>query len=107
MKIKNKLYLSAGITAFLSIFLTSVLFLSSRRIVEATGQYELARALQNEVLKSDLIIYEYLLHREMRMEEQWNTKYSSTAALLKQTESKEKFKGIRSNFFSLGGCSHS
>ena len=103
MKIKSKLYLSAGITAFLAIILTSVLFLSSSRIIEATGQYDLARALQNEVLKSDLIIYEYLLHREKRMEDQWNTKYKSTAKLLKQTESKELFKGIRSNFSFLGG----
>jgi len=103
MKIKSKLYLSAGITAFLAIILTLVLFLSSSRIIEATRQYDLARALQNEVLKSDLIIYEYLLHREKRMEEQWNTKYKSTAKLLKQTESKELFKGIRSNFSFLGG----
>ena len=70
MKIKSKLYLSAGITAFLAVILASVLFFSSSRINEATAQYELARSLQNEVLKSDLITYEYLLHREKRMEEQ-------------------------------------
>ena len=57
MKIKSKLYLSAGITAFLAIVVASVLFLSSSRIIEAIGQYDLARALQNEALKSDLIIY--------------------------------------------------
>ena len=102
MKIKNRLYMSAGISITLAVILFSLVLVTSGRIAEASKEHELLDDVRVGVLELDIVTYDYLLHREERMEQQWNSKYNSLAEILVKAE-EEEMKSIRADCIALGG----
>ena len=99
MKIKNRLYISAGISIVLCVMLLSLVLVTSGRIAEASNKYELLDDVGLGISELDILTYDYLLHREERMEQQWNSKYDS---LLEIVEEAEVMKSIRADYAALG-----
>jgi len=54
------------------------------------------------VAELDILVYDYLLHREKRMEEQWNTKHDSLGEVLDGLAEEEGLKSIRADYATLG-----
>ena len=98
MNIKNKLYMSAIITVVLVVIIFSLVLVTSNRIAEKSKQLELADEVHRAVSELDIVTYEYLLHHEERMEEQWNLRYSSMAEILEG----EAMKSICADYIVLG-----
>ncbi len=105
MKIKNKLYMSAGISIVLVVVVLSVVLVTSGRVAEATKKHELLDNVRGGVSELDLVTYDYLLHREKRMEQQWNSKYNSLGGILEEAaaEGTELPEPIRADYASLDG----
>ena len=82
MNIKSKLYMSAGISIILVMIVFSLFLVISGRITEGNKQHELQDDVRGSVAELDLITYDYLLHREERMEQQWHSKYDSLGEVL-------------------------
>ena len=101
MKIRDKLYLSAGISVLLVIILVFAVFIISDEVTKKNQELQLATEIQTAVSELDILTYEYLLFREKRMEQQWNTIYNSGAKIIR-TADKEKIKTIRANYVDLG-----
>lgn len=101
INIKNKLYISAGISIILIIIVSSLALVTSKRIIEGSKRNELLDNVRAAITELNLITYDYLLHREKRMEEQWNLRYNSMAELLEDTEKEEAMKLIHSEYASL------
>ena len=68
MKIKNKLYISAGISIILVVALVSMVLVTSGRIAEENKRHQLLMDVYESVSELDIVTYDYLLHREERME---------------------------------------
>jgi len=102
MKIKNRLYMSAGISITLAVILFSLVLVTSGRIAEGQEKHELLDDVRVGVLELDIVTYDYLLHREERMEQQWDSKYNSLAEILVKAE-EEEMKSIRAGCIALGG----
>ncbi len=102
MNIKNKLYLSAGISIILVVILFSLVLVTSGRIAEGSKKHELLHNLSGGVSELDIVTYDYLMHREKRMEQQWNSKYNSLAEILGEATEKEVVQSIRADFAALG-----
>jgi len=102
MKIKNRLYMSAGISITLAVILFSLVLVTSGRIAEGQEKHELLDDVRVGVLELDIVTYDYLLYREERMEQQWNSKYNSLAEILVKAE-EEEMKSIRAGCIALGG----
>jgi len=77
MKIKNRLYISAGISIILVVILFSLVLVTSGRIAEESKKHLLLDNVRGGVSELDIITYDYLLRREKRMVQQWNSKYNS------------------------------
>ena len=84
MNIKNKLYISAGISIVLVVALVSVVLVTSGRVAEESKKHELLDNVRGSVSELDIVTYDYLLHREERMKQQWRSKYSSLAGILEE-----------------------
>jgi len=84
MKIKNRLYISAGISIILVVALFSLVLVTSGRIAEGNKKQELLDDMRVGVSELDILTYDYLLHHEERMEQQWNSKYDSCWRLWKK-----------------------
>jgi len=102
MKIKNRLYISAGISIALVIILLSLVFVTSGRIAEEDKKHELLNDVHTGISELDIVTYEYLLHHEKRMEEQWNLKYKSLGGILEEAEEVELPESMRADYTSLG-----
>jgi len=102
MKIKNRLYMSAGISITLAVILFSLVLVTSGRIAEGQEKHALLDDVRVGVLELDIVTYDYLLHREERMERQWNSKYNSLAEIPVKAE-EEEMKSIRADCIALGG----
>jgi len=102
MKIRNKLYISAGISIVLVVILLSVVLVTSGRIAEGNKKHETADDMYKGVSELDLLTYDYLLHREERMEQQWNSKYDSLEEILDEATEEEGLKSIRTDYTALG-----
>ncbi len=105
MKIKNRLYISAGISIILVAILFSVVLVTSGRIAEGMKKHELLDNVRVGIAELDIVAYDYLLHREKRMEQQWNSKYNSLAEILEKTEEEmeeEEMESIRADYAALG-----
>lgn len=87
MKVKTKLYLCATISIGLMTILVFVVLLTSNRIAEERRKHEFAHDVQQAVSELDIVLYEYLMHRETRMKQQWNLKYNSIMSILIESES--------------------
>ena len=77
MKIKNRLYLSVGIVIVLVTILLFIVSATSNRVAEGNKKRELLDTVRVNVSELDIVTYDYLLHREKRMEQQWKLKYDT------------------------------
>ncbi len=68
MNIKNKLYISAGISIVLVVALVSMVLVTSGRIAEENEKHQLLMDVYESVSELDIVTYDYLLHRKKRME---------------------------------------
>ena len=71
MKIRNKLYISAGISIVSVVILSSLVLVTSGRVAEENEKHQLLTDVYGSVSELDIVTYDYLLHREERMEQQW------------------------------------
>ncbi|MFC1902938.1 ATP-binding protein [Chloroflexota bacterium] len=102
MKIKNRLYMSAGISIILAIIGISVVLVTSGRIAEKNKEHELLMNVSRGIAELDLVTYDYLLHREERMEQQWNSRYHSLGEILDELAEEEELISIRADYAALG-----
>jgi len=102
MKIKNKLYISAGISIILVVALVSVVLVMSGRIAEENEKHQLLMDVYESVSELDIVTYDYLLHREKRMEYQWNIKHDSLGEILDGLAEEERLLPIRADYAALG-----
>ncbi len=82
MKIKNRLYISAGISIVLVVTLVSLVLVTSGKVAEENEKNQLLTDVYRSVSELDIVTYDYLLHREKRMEYQWNIKHDSLGEIL-------------------------
>ena len=54
------------------------------------------------VSELDIVTYDYLLHREKRMEQQWNSGYDSLGEILEKAAKEEVMESIRADYAALG-----
>ena len=99
MKIKNRFYINAGILIVPAIILSSVILVMSDRIEEKNKDQEIAHEIHIAISQLDIITYEYLLHHEKRMREQWISKYNSINEILEKEIEVKKL--IRPGFVAL------
>ena len=102
MKIKNRLYISAGISIILVVILFSLVLVTSGRIAEGSKKHELLDNVRGSVSELDIITYDYLLNREKRMEQQWNLKYNSLGGILDEAAGEQELIPIRADYATLG-----
>jgi len=102
MNIKNKLYISAGISIVLVVALVSLVFVTSGRIAEENEKHQLLMDVYESVSELDIVTYDYLLHREERMEHQWSIKHDSLGEILDGLAEEEGLKSIRVDYATLG-----
>jgi len=102
MNIKNKLYVSAGISVVLVVALVSMVWVTSGRIAEESKKHQLLMDAYKSVSELDIVTYDYLLHREERMEHQWNIKHDSLGEILDGLAEEEGLKSIRADYATLG-----
>ncbi len=102
MKIKNKLYISAGISIVLVVVLLSVILVTSGRIAEENKKHQLLMDVYESVSELDIVTYDYLLHHEERMEHQWNIKHNSLGEILDGLAEEEGLLPIRADYATLG-----
>jgi len=102
MKIKNRLYISAGISIVLVVTLVSLVFVTSGRIAEENEKHQVLMNVYESVAELDILAYDYLLHREKRMEHQWNTKHDSLGEILDGLAEEEGLKSIRADYATVG-----
>jgi signal transduction histidine kinase len=100
INIKNRLVMNAGISVFFVVILFSLGLMTTWRIAEISKKHELVDHLRKGMADLNIVTYEYLLHHEQRMEQQWNLKYNSLAEILDETE-EETFKLIRADFIAI------
>lgn len=100
MKIKNRFYINAGILIVPAIILSSVILVMSDIIEEKNKDQEIANEIHIAITQLDMITYEYLLHHEKRMREQWISKYNSINEILEKEIEVKKL--IHPDFVALG-----
>jgi len=93
--------MSAGISIILVVILIILSLVTSDRITEKHKKHELVEDMARGIAELDIVGYDYLLHGEKRMEQQWNLKYNSLAKILDEAE-EETFKIIRADFIAVG-----
>ena len=103
MRIRNRLYFSAAISIVLVIILGVFVVLSSNQATQKAEIHNAAHAMHITMSELDIVTYEYLLHREKRMEQQWNLIYSSTTEILEKAEEEVALKkSIHADYAFLG-----
>ncbi len=102
MKIKNKLYISAGISIVLVVALVSMVLVTSGRVAEENEKHQLLMDVYVSVSELDTITYDYLLHHEKRMEHQWDIKHDSLAEILEKAAKEEELISVRADYTSIG-----
>lgn len=86
MKIKNKLYTLAGVALFLAAIQSNIIFISSGKTDIESKRYQATRVIQNTTFALSSATYEYLLHRENRVQRQWLYKNRSLTRILKNAD---------------------
>ena len=102
MKVRNKLYISAGVSIALIVILSSLVLVTSGRVAQGNEKHELLDNVRTGVSELDLVTYDYLLHHEERMEQQWYLKYSSLGGILEKSVEEEELISIRADYTILG-----
>ncbi len=102
MNIKSRLYISAGVSIILVLILSSVVLVTSGRATEGNKKHELLHDVRVGISELDKVTYEYLLHREKRMEQQWHLRYDSLVEILEKAVEKDKMESIGADYTALG-----
>ncbi len=102
MKIKNRLYISAGFSIILVVILFSVVLVTSDRIAEEDRKHLLLMNVSGGIAELDIVTYEYLLYREKRMEQQWYLKFNSLREILEEGAKEEALIPIYDDYVALG-----
>ena len=102
MNIKNRLYLSAGLSIVLVAILFSVVLVTSDRIAEEDRKHQLLTNVSGDIAELDILTYEYLLHREKRMEQQWYLKFNSLREILEKGAAEEGLIPLYDDYVPLG-----
>jgi len=84
MKIRNKLYIGDAISIVLVIILVVTVILSSNKVAQEMEKHNLLMDTNTAISELDTVTYEYLLHHEKRMEQQWNLRYKSMEEVLEE-----------------------
>jgi len=102
MKIKNRLYGSMGISFLLMVILLTVILITSGIASTAEKKHILLNNIFQSISELNVITYDYLLHRENRMEMQWNIKYNSLGNTLADLSELEGVESIQQEYSRLG-----
>ena len=102
MKIKDRLNLIIGISFITVIILFAVISISSNIITKENRTHALFHEIYKAVTELDSIKYEYLLHHEKRMEQQWNLRYKSIMDLINTAEKEEAIKSVEADLVTFG-----
>lgn len=102
MKIVNRLNLIIGTSFITVIILFAVILINSNTISKENRTHVLFDQIYKAVAELDLVKYEYLLHHEKRMEQQWNLKYKSLMNLINAAEEEKTIKSIEADLVTLG-----
>lgn len=101
MKIINRLNLIIVILFIAVTILFAVILINSNAITKENRTHVLFNEIYKGVTELDLIKYDYLLHHEKRMEQQWNLKYKSLMNLINSAEEKV-IKPIKADLVTFG-----
>lgn len=108
MKIRSKLYISAGVSGILTVSLVLGSLHSARAVRQNEERNQLVSAIKQDIHDLNIILLEYLMYHEPRMEQQWFEEYNATAANLERPELvglpqtvQSQFKALRPVFASL------
>ena len=82
MKIATRLRIGPAIVITVMLIGASLVGLFSNRAAQETEQSNLATQMNTAVSELNIITYEFLLHFEERMEQQWHSRYDSALVLL-------------------------
>ncbi len=82
MRIQYKLFINTLVSLVLISFLYVSVFTTTNIISDQEKEHVLASDIQTAVFELNLLLNEYLLHREDRVLEQWNTRHHSGLLLL-------------------------
>ena len=89
MSIKNRLYLGVLISFILAVIFISVVLITSGEIAQKNREHDVANKIELAISELNLVMYEYLLHHEKRMKQQWISKYNSIIEILGGEEVKK------------------
>ncbi|GAI50845.1 unnamed protein product, partial [marine sediment metagenome] len=82
--------------------LVSMVLVTSGRMAEENKKHQLLMDTYKSISELDIVTYDYLLHREERMEHQWNIKHDSLREILDGLAEEEGLKSIRADYATLG-----
>ncbi|MDI6761992.1 MAG: ATP-binding protein [Thermodesulfobacteriota bacterium] len=88
MKIKTRLQMITIFSVAIALAIGLVLFLTSQRVNKGIIGLKIADEIAKGVFELNIITYEYLLHREERMQTQWQLRHDSLTKLLTGEEFK-------------------
>jgi len=98
MSIRNRLFVGVAISIVLVIVFVFTTLIFSSRITEKQREEIMADDLALAISDLNIVMYEYLMHHEKRMEEQWHLKYDAITEVL----GKELTKSIRADYVTFG-----
>jgi len=101
MKIRSKLFISAGISIIVAIMLISMVLVMSYRQLELTKGNEILMNINQGITELNLITYDYFLYHEKRMEQQWYSKYSSLKEVLDEAVGEQQMISIRADYVAV------
>jgi signal transduction histidine kinase len=90
VNIQDKLFLGTYVSFIFGIIFVYLVIITSLEISEQNNDLQLALDIGNAISELDILTYEYLLHHETRMEEQWEKKYNSGAKILRNAAGAEE-----------------
>ena len=90
--------MGVGIAIALIVVLLSVVLVTSDRVAEKDKKHQQLMDVYKSVSELDIVTYDYLLHREKRMEQQWNTKHDSLGEILDGLAGEEELVSIRADY---------
>ncbi len=100
MKIKTMLLIGSGISIVLVFIFSSLVYTSFNKVAEENERELIAHEIHKTVSELDIILYEYITHREERMLQQWNLGYDSITEMIEKATG-EEWETIKSNYADL------
>jgi len=102
MKIIDRLNLIIKISFISAIILSIVVSINLNMLIKENRVNKLFHEIYEGVTELEIIKFEYLLHHEKRMREQWGLKYKSVMDLIDTIEKEESIKSIEADLVALG-----